>query len=141
MASFFSKFARGATQAGATLYADVARDQMKAEIQTKRDSVLNDNRTEAARISQEASTLQHQHRLKSQNMAPAGVAQWQSFGFPSQLSRVRIPSPACYFCPSFPMFLGDSGFLNALLVLTYSPLFGLLKPRRWRRMRPNFTAR
>tara|TARA_R110000803_G_scaffold5230_9_gene17369 strand:+ start:843 stop:1661 length:819 start_codon:yes stop_codon:yes gene_type:complete len=63
MASFFSKFVRGASQSGATLYADVARDQMRADIQTKRDTVLNNNRTEAARTSQEASTLQHKERL------------------------------------------------------------------------------
>lgn len=45
MASFFSKFLRGASGAGAKLYADKAIQDSRAEITAKRDAVLEANRT------------------------------------------------------------------------------------------------
>lgn len=47
MAGFLSKFVRGASTAGATLYADQHRQQIQADILAKRDQVLQDNRTKA----------------------------------------------------------------------------------------------
>ena len=66
MASFFSKALRGAAQSGATLYADVARQELSASITAKRDGVLNANRMDLEKSRQEASTIQHQERMAQQ---------------------------------------------------------------------------
>lgn len=46
MAGFFAKFARGAASAGATLYADQAMQELRADILSKRDKVLQTNKLE-----------------------------------------------------------------------------------------------
>ena len=66
MASFFSKFVRGAAATGGALYADMAREELRAGIMTERDAVLNANRTELETSRQAASTKQHEERLAQQ---------------------------------------------------------------------------
>lgn len=44
MSSFLSKFVRGGAEAGAALFADQAREELRADIAAQRDKVLNDNR-------------------------------------------------------------------------------------------------
>ncbi len=66
MASFFSKFMRGATATGGALFADIAREELRAGIMTERDKVLNDNRIGLEKSRQDASTLQHKERLAQQ---------------------------------------------------------------------------
>jgi len=66
MASFLQKFARGGAAAGGVLFADMAREQLRAGIMTERDDVLNANRQTMEKSRQEASTLQHEQRLAQQ---------------------------------------------------------------------------
>lgn len=53
MASFFTKFARGAATAGATLFRDQAMNQMKMDLAMKRDMMLEKNRATAVTKAQE----------------------------------------------------------------------------------------
>ena len=66
MAGFLSKFIRGATSTGAELYADQAREELRAGIMADRDKVLNANRMSLEKSRQEASTIQHQERMAQQ---------------------------------------------------------------------------
>jgi len=60
MASFLQKFIRGGAEMGGKLFADQAREQMRADIMAKRDQVLNENRLSLEQQRQEFSTAQHQ---------------------------------------------------------------------------------
>lgn len=53
MASFFSKFARGASAAGGQLFMDKYMEEQRAEIMAKRDSTLNKYRMDATTKEQE----------------------------------------------------------------------------------------
>ena len=44
MASIFSKMVRGASETGAVLFADMAREKLRSEIGAERDKVLHENR-------------------------------------------------------------------------------------------------
>ncbi len=63
MAGFFQKALRGAAATGGALYADVAREQLRADIVTKRDEVLNANRTTLQKSQQEFETGLHKERM------------------------------------------------------------------------------
>lgn len=63
MASFFSKFIRGGAATGGALYADIARQELRAGIMTERDKVLNDNRLSLEKQRQEFQTAKHKETL------------------------------------------------------------------------------
>ena len=68
MASFFSKLVRGGAAAGGVLYADVAREQLRADIMSQRDSVLNDNRMSLEKGRQEFETGLHKERMAQKDL-------------------------------------------------------------------------
>jgi len=87
MASFLQKFIRGAATTGGQLYADQAREEMRAGIMAKRDEVLNTNRqnidqqrqefqageSEKQRTAQQNSSQQQLADLKLQNAQGAAL--------------------------------------------------------------------
>jgi hypothetical protein len=66
MASFFSKFARGAATTGAKLFADQHMENIRADLMSKRDAVLHQNRMSAQRSSQKFQT--EQSRLRTEEI-------------------------------------------------------------------------
>jgi hypothetical protein len=60
MASFLSKFISGAAKAGGTLLADQARQNQLADLQAKRDAVLEANREKAAEAQRTAVSVENE---------------------------------------------------------------------------------
>ena len=97
MASFLSKFTRGAAAAGGALYADVAREQLRADIMSQRDSVLNDNRTTLEKSRQEFETGQHKERMAQKESefqrgleTPRAKAEAISLGSTERLEALKV---------------------------------------------------
>lgn len=66
MGNFFQKMVAGAASAGAPLYADMAREKLRADIGAKRDAVLHQNRLDIENQRQQATTALHDEKMAQQ---------------------------------------------------------------------------
>ncbi len=97
MAGFFQKFARGAATAGGALYADVAREQLRAGIVADRDKVLNANRMTLEQERQEFQTGQHKELMAQKESqfqrsldTPRAKAEKISLGSTERLEALKV---------------------------------------------------
>jgi hypothetical protein len=92
MASFLSKFARGAAGAGAKLFADQNRENMRADLMSKRDAVLHQNRMSVETSRQQFQSEQNILRTKEREEEVSGRQQFQAEESLKQRSSVQSES-------------------------------------------------
>ena len=98
MASFLSKFVRGAAEAGGELYADKARAQLRAKLLADRDTVLAGNREKVvgqqqAFESKQLTSRQEHDTSTAETLATGKITAAETkFGYDKELAGIRATS-------------------------------------------------